>query len=133
MKIQGKHQVGTPGSAGADLFIKDLHLQKNEAKIHTGVRVEIPEGYVGLLFARSSLSKTGWMMANSVGVIDSDYRGEIIVKLRFVGDTYEMPFHLGDRVAQLVVVPIISPKIWQVGDVDRNTGRGEKGFGSTGK
>lgn len=133
MKIQGKYQHSTPGSAGADLFIKDLHLKGNEAKIHTGVRVEIPDGYVGLLFARSSLSKTGWILANSVGVIDSDYRGEIIVKLRFVGEDYEMPFHLGDRVAQLVVVPIISPKIWQVGDVDRNTGRGDKGFGSTGK
>ena len=133
MKIQGKHQHSTPGSAGVDLFIKDLHIKGNEAKIHTGVRVEIPEGYVGLLFARSSLAKTGWILANSVGVIDSDYRGEIIVKLRFVGENYEMPFHLGDRVAQLVVVPMISPAIWQVGEIDRNTKRGEKGFGSTGK
>jgi dUTP pyrophosphatase len=135
MKIQGKFQIGTDGAAGADLFIKDIHVNGNQATIHTGVRVEIPFGYAGLLFARSSLSKTGWILGNSVGVIDSDYRGEIIVKLRYIGDAddYSAPFEIGDRIAQLLVVSCISPNLWEVGDVDFNTKRGAGGFGSTGK
>ena len=135
MKIQGKYQIGSAGAGGADLFIKDIHINGNKATIHTGVRVKIPFGYAGLLFARSSLSKTGWILGNSVGVIDSDYRGEIIVKLRYIGDAddYSAPFEIGDRIAQLVVVSCISPNLWEVGDVDLNTKRGAGGFGSTGK
>ena len=135
MKIQGKYQIGSAGAGGADLFIKDIHINGNKATIHTGVRVEIPFGYVGLLFSRSSLATTGWILGNSVGVIDSDYRGEIIVKLRYIGDAddYSAPFEIGDRIAQLVVVSCISPNLWEVGDVDFNTKRGSGGFGSTGK
>ena len=135
MKIQGKYQIGSEGAAGADLFIKDIHVTGNQATIHTGVRVEIPYGYAGMLFARSSLSKTGWILGNSVGVIDRDFRGEILVKLRYIGDAddYSAPFEIGDRIAQLVVITSIPPQKWQVGDVDLNTKRGDKGFGSTGK
>lgn len=88
-----------------------------------------------MLFARSSLSKTGWILGNSVGVIDRDFRGEILVKLRYIGDAddYSAPFEIGDRIAQLVVITSIPPQKWQVGDVDLNTKRGDKGFGSTGK
>ena len=135
MKIQGQFKVGSEGAVGADLFIKDIHVNGNQATIHTGVRVEIPFGYAGLLFARSSLAKTGWILGNSVGVIDSDYRGEIIVKLRYIGDAddYSTPFEIFDRIAQLVVVSCIYPNLWEVGDVDLNTKRGAGGFGSTGK
>lgn len=135
MKIQGRFKIGSEGAAGADLFIKDIHVKRNKATIHTGVRVEIPLGYGGLLFARSSLSKTGWILGNSVGVIDPDYRGEIIVELRYIGDAddYSAPFEIGDRIAQLVVVSCISPNLWEVGDVNLNTRRGDKGFGSSGR
>lgn len=135
MKIQGRFKIGSEGAAGADLFIKDIHVNGNKATIHTGVRVEIPYGYAGLLFARSSLSKTGWILGNSVGVIDRDFRGEILVKLRYIGDAddYSTPFEIGDRIAQLVVITSIPPQKWQVGDVDLNTKRGDKGFGSSGR
>ena len=135
MKIQGQFKIGSEGAVGADLFIKDIHVTGNQATIHTGVRVEIPYGYAGMLFARSSLSKTGWILGNSVGVIDRDFRGEILVKLRYIGDAddYSAPFEIGDRIAQLVVITSIPPQKWQVGDVDLNTKRGDKGFGSTGK
>lgn len=135
MKIQGQFKVGSEGAAGGDLFIKDLHVNGNQATVHTGVRVEIPRGYVGLLFARSSLSKTGWILSNGVGVIDSDYRGEIIAKLSYIGDKedYSTPFEIGDRIAQLLVLPIIKPTHWNTGEIDINTKRGTGGFGSTGK
>lgn len=96
----------------------------------TGLAVEIPHSFVGLLFARSSVSKTSLRLCNSVGVIDSGYRGEIILKFdrKGSGDTLYNP---GDRVGQLMVVPIPSIQFVEVSNLE-NTDRGVGGFGSSG-
>lgn len=101
-------------------------------KVRTGIKTAIPAGYVGLLVVRSSLGvKHGLSLANDVGIIDSDYRGEIIVCLR--NTTRECAgLQLGERVAQLVVVPVSLAPWVEVEHLDA-TDRGEGGFGSTGK
>lgn len=96
----------------------------------TGLAIEIPEGYVGLIFPRSSVSNIGLSLANSVGVIDSGYRGEI--KLRFYDPVYSTPYKIGDKVGQIMIIPY--PQIEfedseELSSTSRNTG----GFGSTGK
>ena len=100
----------------------------------TGLSIEIPEGYVGLLFPRSSVSKTGLSLANSVGVIDSGYRGEIILKYRFHKNfkvaTRNNP-QVGDRVGQLMIIPHPKVEFKEVSELS-NTDRGSGGFGSTG-
>ncbi len=142
MKIKVDNQkylpeVKTEFSAGADLKVKtekDIVVKPNEsAEIHTGVYLEIPKGYVGLLFVRSSFGKKGLMLKNSVGVIDSDYRGEVIAQ---VINTSKSDIVLVDteRFAQIVVVPCLSLKDnLEVVDELEETERGEGGFGSTGK
>lgn len=128
----------TEGSAGYDLT---AHLpgHGHRAKfvhphgvtvMHTGVSVAIPTGYVGLVYVRSSLGARGLMLANGTGVIDSDYRGEIILKLT----SHQGGINIGhgERIAQLVIVPILTPELEQADCLDE-TGRGTGGFGSTGK
>lgn len=113
--------------ACADLYAAD---QKDSVTFDTGIALEIPEGYVGLVYPRSSISKTPYMLANSVGVIDSNYRGSVIVKFKsFESGSF---YKVGDRIAQLMIIPI--PKI-QFIEVDElnETDRGTGGFGSTGK
>lgn len=100
--------------------------------ISTGIAVEIPEGYVGLLFGRSGLGcKQGLRLANCVGVIDSDYRGEIRVCLHN-DSVFPKLIENGDRIAQLVVVPCLLVEMEEVEELGV-TERGEGGFGSTGK
>ena len=97
----------------------------------TGLAIEIPDGYVGLLFPRSSISKTNLRLCNSVGVIDSGYRGEIILKFDrrgFVDDTY----NVGDRVGQLMILPLPSIQFFEVDDLS-STARNSNGFGSSGR
>ena len=126
----------TEYAAGADLYnLKDasVALAPGETKlIHTGVALEIPEGYVGLIFARSGLaSKRGLAPANKVGVIDSDYRGEIMVALHNHGESAQTIEH-GERIAQFIITPVLTPAyevVQELSDTARNTG----GFGSTGK
>ena len=99
--------------------------------IHTGIAVEIPDGFVGLIFARSGLStKRGLAPANKVGVIDSDYRGEISVTLTNHSD---VPFTVndGDRIAQMMFLPVICADFIESETLDE-TERGAGGFGSTG-
>lgn len=123
----------TDGSAGYDLCVMDYQLldinDKPAVVYRTGVHVEIPEGYVGLLFPRSSVWKKGQVMANCVGVIDSDYRGEITAVFRLNGG---LPYRAGERFAQLVIVPCLTPELEEVRELS-STERGEGGFGSTGK
>lgn len=122
---------GTEHSAGIDLVAISKTVTQTVIKYGTGLAFEIPVGYVGLLFPRSSVSKTGLSMANSVGVIDSDYRGEISAVFKVTdkaGDVYQ----IGDRVCQLVIVPIPDIEIKEVDDISE-TERGHGGFGSTGK
>lgn len=127
---------GTEFAAGADLYVvsdNDIVIEPHKTVIaHTGVALEIPNGLVGLIFARSGLAtKSGIAPANKVGVIDSDYRGEIMVPLyNHTDDTKTVKN--GERVAQLVLVPYISAE-FEICDDFSSTERGEGGFGSTGK
>ena len=118
--------------AGADLRASwGARFMPGEIKtVSTGVRVAIPKGYVGLLFARSSLCNWGVMLANGVGVIDSGYTGEVKVPLFNASPrVFELPGCA--RIAQLVIVPCMLPKFEQVESLE-DTERGEGGFGSTG-
>lgn len=126
----------TAGSAGADLFAcigEDITIAAGERKlIPTGIAIELPDsGFGAFVFPRSSVSsKFGVSLANCVGVIDSDYRGEIKVPLINHSD---VPYTVrnGDRIAQMVIMPVILPEYTESSDLS-DTERGEGGFGSTG-
>ena len=127
---------GTDFSAGADLYMMDGESVTVEphatVMVHTGLAVEIPVGYAGLVFARSGLAiKHGLTLSNCVGVIDSDYTGEIQVGLINQGDA---PYTIepNERIAQLVIMPVFTPD-FVVTDTLEETERGAGGFGSTGR
>ena len=127
---------GSAEAAGADLYAcleNDVTVQPGETvMIPTGVAMELPQGLVGLVYARSGLAaKRGLAPANKVGVIDSDYRGEIMVALHNHGAAAQTVAH-GERVAQLVIAPYVTAQFRQVETLSE-TARGEGGFGSTGK
>jgi len=136
LKINGDAIVPTYGtlfSAGADLYsVEEVKIDAGDTKIiHTGIILEIPEGYGGFVFARSSLaSKRGLAPANKVGVIDSDYRGEIMVSLHNHSNESQV-VEKGERVAQIVFMPYAMANFIQTEDLSK-TERGEGGFGSTG-
>lgn len=127
----------TDGSAGYDLkacITEDLLLLPGETKmIPTGIAIQLASNqYVGLLFSRSSIAvKYGQIQPNAVGVIDSDYRGEIMVALKNMS-TEGYTIHKGDRIAQLVIVPVSLPEV-EVCDELEESARGTGGFGSTGR
>lgn len=124
----------TEGSAAFDLYAyTEAPLEPRETfKYKTGIALEIPEGSVGLIFPRSGLStKFGIRLSNCVGVIDSDYRGEIIVALHNDGDESYM-INRCDRIAQLMIVDIPKIGIEEVAELS-DTKRGIGGFGSSGK
>jgi dUTP pyrophosphatase len=155
MKIKYKklHENATlpkhakPGDAGVDLYATSVRVETHEVpgesyyfiEYGTGLAVEIPTGHVGLLFPRSSSSKTNLIMANSVGVIDESYRGEIKVRYRLDSVGYNdllnnnkaNVYQVGQAVAQLVIVPYVSQKAQFVEELSE-TERGSGGFGSTG-
>lgn len=126
---------GTEFSAGADIYAlldEPLIIAPGETKlIHTGLAMAIPEGLVGLNFARSGMAtKRGLAPANKVGVIDSDYRGEVMVALYNQGNEPQTVEH-GDRIAQMVFIPYYAAEFELCDELDK-TVRGEGGFGSTG-
>ena len=127
---------GSAAAAGADLYAlcdAPLTIPAGETVlVHTGIAVEIPDGYVGLIYARSGLaSKKGLAPANKVGVVDADYRGEIMVALHNHGTVSQT---IGDkeRIAQFVIAPFIRAD-YEEADELSDTVRGEGGFGSTGR
>ena len=127
---------GSAFSAGADLYAVldgELIIQPNETKlVRTGLAMEIPEGFAGLIYARSGLAtKRGLAPANKVGVVDDDYRGEIMVALH---NHSSMPqtVAVGERIAQLVVAPFLKAEFEEADELS-STVRGEGGFGSTGR
>lgn len=122
-----------PGDAGLDLCsIDEVTIFPGEKrKVHTGLAFAIPDGYVGLMFPRSGSGSNGMALANTVGVIDSGYRGEVIANLKNNG-AEPMHIHKGDRVVQLVTVPCLRYEP-DVVDVLPPSARGEGGFGSTGR
>ena len=123
----------TPGSAALDLYALNsvtLYVHQRVA-VDTGIAAAIPDGHVGLLYSRSGHGlKHGVTLANSVGVIDSDYRGEIRAVLVNLG---QLPYHVnaGDRIAQLVIQPVETPAVTLVDELPE-TSRGVGGFGSSG-
>lgn len=122
---------GTTGADGFDLTAVSLEVTETTLKYDTGIAVEIPPGYVGLVFPRSSVCKTGLSLANSVGVIDSDYRGSISFVF-YKGPTWIEPYSYGDRIGQLVIMPIPEVEFVEAEELSE-TERGEGGYGSTGK
>ena len=127
---------GSEYAAGPDLYaVSDgaITFLPGETKfVHTGLAMEIPAGYAGLVYARSGLAtKRGLAPANKVGVIDADYRGEIMVALHNHSDK-EQTIESGERIAQLVVTPFLKAEYTEAESLS-DTARGEGGFGSTGK
>ena len=127
---------GSEYAAGADLYAlcdKNVTIEPHATvMIHTGLAMEIPEGYAGLIFARSGLaSKKGLAPANKVGVVDPDYRGEFMVALHNHSEEARV-VECGERIAQLVIVPFLKPS-FELADELNDTKRGTGGFGSTGK
>lgn len=126
----------TADAAGVDLFNNtnnNIEIKPGESKIvDTGFFIEIPKNYVGLLAPRSSLGfKFDCTLSNSVGIIDSDYRGEVKAKIINLSKNTHI-IEPGERVAQLVIVPIAQYELEKV-EALSETDRGEKGFGSTGR
>ncbi|MBE6568008.1 MAG: dUTP diphosphatase [Ruminococcaceae bacterium] len=125
---------GSTAAAGLDLYALDaVTVGAGETVlVHTGIALAIPEGYAGFIYARSGIAtKRGLAPANKVGVIDADYRGEIMVALHNHSMT-EQTVDAGERVAQLVVAPFLSVELDVVEALDE-TERASGGFGSTGK
>lgn len=127
---------GSAQAAGADLYAclsQPVTVEPGQTVfVPTGLSMALPEGYVGLIYARSGLAcKQDLAPANKVGVIDSDYRGEFIVALHNHGAAVRTVSH-GDRIAQLVIAPVVQGEFAQTDSLDE-TDRGTGGFGSTGK
>jgi len=144
-------QYAKPGDAGLDLVATSYKYENGNFVYGTGLAVEIPEGYVGLVFPRSSISSRPMSLSNSVGVIDSGYRGEIMLKFDSSHDYYlidGMPkyhgvyeeveegapleiYKVGDKIAQLIIIPYPKVEFEEVEELSE-TERGVGGFGSTG-
>lgn len=120
------------GDAGLDLTATSIVSNTTfDVTYGTGLAVEIPEGYVGLIYPRSSIRKYDLALSNSVGVIDSGYRGEIQFTFKKLAGLDSVKYHIGDRIGQLIILPY--PNIVPVeSDELSDTVRGERGFGSTG-
>jgi dUTP pyrophosphatase len=126
---------GSAEAAGADLYAcleQPVTVAPGETVwIPTGIALEIPKGCAGLVYARSGLScKRGLAPANKVGVIDSDYRGELVVVLHNHGNSPQRVEH-GERIAQMVITPVLTPAYEEVKELS-SSDRGTGGFGSTG-
>lgn len=130
-----------PTDAGLDLTAVSMEYSNGVYTYHTGLAFEIPEGYVGLIFPRSSCYKQDLWQTNSVGVIDSAYRGEVMFKFKNVvtqmtdeeiASWNPTIWKVGDRIGQLIILPYPSVTLNEVDELS-DTDRGTGGFGSTGK
>ena len=125
-----------PGDAGLDLTVVKTYKHWDEfsdrfkLEVDSGIAVEIPDGYVGLVFPRSSIKNTGLRLTNSVGVIDSKYRGSIKAFFDVVDETLTL-YEEGDRFAQLIIIPYPEIEFLEVEELS-TTERGDSGFGSSG-
>lgn len=117
------------GDAGMDLVAISKRVTEKFVEYGTGLSFEIPLGYVGLIFPRSSVSNKDLVLANSVGVVDSGYRGEFLVRFKKLGNE---EYEIGERIAQVVIMKLPEIEIEEV-DSLADSQRGEGGFGSTGK
>ena len=126
---------GSAEAAGADLYAcldDPMTVKPGESVfVPTGIAMEVPVGCAGLIYARSGLAcKRGLAPANKVGVVDSDYRGQIVVVLHNHGQQSQTVEH-GERIAQMVITPVITP-MYELSDELSDSDRGAGGFGSTG-
>lgn len=134
------------GDAGYDMTAVDIEIKNNILTVHTGIAIEIPRGYAGFLFPRSSICKTDLSLTNSVGVIDSNYRGEIMCKFRINDTVIEQNndnlylinsrikprlYSVGDRCCQLIILPVPDITFEEQSELSSSE-RGTGGFGSTG-
>lgn len=127
------------GDAGLDFTAVEMSKDNvGNITYHTGLAVEIPQGYVGLLFPRSSINKKQQFLTNCVGVIDSGYRGEIMAKFKPVMGTYDTilelfesnEYQVGDRIVQMIIIPYPQIEFEEVEELSE-TDRGYGGYGST--
>ncbi len=137
-----------PGDAGLDLVAISKRITPDFIEYGTGLAIAVPDDHVGLLFPRSSVSKQDLILANCVGVIDSNYRGEILIRFKRIPNPSNAITHqalpyltssaapksyeIGERVAQLIIMPIPHITFEEVEHLDASQ-RGDQGFGSTGK
>lgn len=126
---------GSECAAGMDLYSSDTYsiAPGETVLVHTGISMEIPDGYFGAIYPRSGLAtKQGLRLANCVGVVDSDYRGEIMVALHNDSATTQT-VELHDRIAQMVIQPYVKPQMFEAVNELSETERGLGGFGHTGR
>lgn len=142
LKIKKLHEkavipaYATDGAAGFDLVAIDKNIVIKDGisyvEYRTGLAFEIPKGNVGLIFPRSSISnKTTMVLSNSVGVIDSDYRGEVTFRFKFVQSGFNKDYAIGERIGQMLLVQLPEVTIEEATELSE-TKRGEGGYGSTG-
>lgn len=140
VKIKKLHQnavipkYSNPGDAGLDLTVTTINSDNpDDVTYGFGLSMEIPEGYVGLIFPRSSIKRTHLSLSNSVGVIDSGYRGEVMACFRKTHNFDPMlKYHVGDRAAQIIIIPYPQVLFEESTELSDSV-RGEGGYGSTGK
>jgi len=123
------YRVATAGSAGIDIAATGFTIGISSITYHLGLSVEIPDGFFGMMVPRSSIVKRGLRMSNSVGIIDSDYRGE--VKAVFDVIDFSDIYQTGEYVCQLIILPVIKFDLIEADELNE-TDRGTGGFGSTG-
>ena len=120
------------GDAGLDLVVTTIKDESYQVTYGFGIAIEIPEGYVGLVFPRSSIKKTDMVLSNSVGVIDSGYRGEIMATFKKLAGSVSNKYFVGERAAQLLIIPY--PQVeFEEAETLSDSERGEGGFGSSGR
>lgn len=120
------------GDAGMDLTAVSKHYDEcGNLCYGTGLAFEIPKGYVGLIFPRSSIYKKRLVLSNSVGVIDSGYRGEVTFKFKPIGNVVNEEYNIGERIGQIIIIPYPKIEFVEVSGLSE-TERGENGYGSTG-
>lgn len=123
------------GDAGLDLTVTSIEDKNEFIEYKFGIAIEIPRHFFGLMVPRSSITKMNLMMKNSVGIIDSGYRGELVLrckKVKFEDGTQERLYQVGERAAQLIIMPCHEIQLEQVDELSDST-RGAEGFGSSDK
>lgn len=122
-----------PGDAGLDLTATSKTREGKSLVYGTGLSIEIPEGYVGLLFPRSSLTNYDLSLGNHVGIIDSGYRGELLFKFKRTDmELFSKAYSVGDRIGQLLIIPYPKVELVEVAELSSSE-RGKSGYGSSGQ
>lgn len=135
-KLHADAKLPVKGSSGAacfDVYATSVTLDQNGvATYRLGFATQIPEGWRGVIVPRSNIAKHPWVLANSMGIIDCDYRGEWMVKFKCISNYLEtVPYSVGDRIAQVYFEKVVDVAFAEVEDLEQ-TERGDGGFGSTG-